>query len=294
MKDLALLIQAISSLLWPILSFVALYLFREQLITILSRLKKGKFLGQEIELNETLEKLQHAAQDAAHEVANTPSPIQSEQTKTQDSDISQRIISEAAISPKAALISLASELERLGLEVLSTTGRLQGRNNVPISSAINEIHLTGSLPSHIPSSLKYFLEVRHRLIHRGEGSADDVLRAIDSGLSILKALQAIPRERSIIHTPLIKLYSDQTLTNPLKNIHGVLLETHSPGGTSKRLGVYPTKKNDYIKGKQVSWEWNTSSIFGQAWYRDIDSDESQIAWHSSAEFIGRHIDEIMK
>jgi hypothetical protein len=57
MKDVAALIQAISSLLWPILVLVVVLIFRSQIGEVLGqfrRMKRGKFFGQEIELSETL------------------------------------------------------------------------------------------------------------------------------------------------------------------------------------------------------------------------------------------------
>jgi hypothetical protein len=57
MKDVAALIQAISSLLWPILALAVVLIFRSQIGEVLGqfkRMKKGKFFGQEIELSEKL------------------------------------------------------------------------------------------------------------------------------------------------------------------------------------------------------------------------------------------------
>lgn len=57
MKDVAALIQAISSLLWPILVFLVVIVFRNQIEEVLGQFKrmtKGKFFGQEIELSEAI------------------------------------------------------------------------------------------------------------------------------------------------------------------------------------------------------------------------------------------------
>ena len=295
MQEFATLLQALAALLWPAFAFTALLLFRKQIADLLTRLRKGKLLGQEIELNESLEKLQQAAQGAQVEVAALPQPTtppKSEAEVIQDQNIAQRIISEATISPKAALISLAAELEKLAREVLATTGHLRGRRFVPIQQAIAEVHQTYGLAAHVPSSLQHFWDIRNRLIHKGEGTDEDILRAIDSGLSILRALQAMPREVNVVYEPNVPLFSDEGLTLPFPNVHGVLLETHSPGGVSKAFRIYPTSQEHFRKGKQVSWEWNMSLVVGPAWYKDPSSGEATQAWLSSAEFIGRHLDEL--
>ena len=295
MQALATLLQAIASLLWPLLGFTALFLFRKQIADVVSRLKKGKLLGQEIELNESLDKLQRAAETVQTEVAALPqsaAPQNQTEAATADQDIARRIVSEASRSPKAALISLATEIERMAREVLATTGLLKGRRLVPIQQAVSEVHETYGLPSHVPSSLHHFWDVRNRLIHKGEGSDDDLLRAIDSGLSILRALQAMPRESNFIFDPKVDIYSDPELTKPIEGVYGVLLETHSPGGVSKSYRIFPSSKTHFVKGKQVSWEWNMGLVVGSAWYRDLKTKASAVAWSSSAEFVGRHLDEL--
>lgn len=295
MQEFATLLQALAALLWPAFAFTALFMFRKQFADLLARLKKGKLLGQEIELSESLDKLQQAAQGVQIEVAALPQPSPPPKTEAetiQDQTIAQRIISEAGISPKAALISLAVELEKLAREVLATTGHLRGRRFVPIQQAISEVHQVYGLAAHVPSSLHHFWDVRNRLIHNGEGTDENILRAIDSGLAILRALQAMPREVNIVHDPNVPVFSDQALTLPVTNVHGVLLETHSPGGASKTFRIYPSSQNHFAKGKQVSWEWNMSLIVGPAWYRDPATGESKEAWSSSAEFVGRHLDEL--
>lgn len=295
MQALATLLQAISSLLWPLLGFTALFLFRKQIADVVSRLKKGKLLGQEIELNESLDKLQRAAETVQTELAALPhgvAPQGQTDAATTDQDIARRIVSEASRSPKAALISLATEIERMAREVLATTGLLKGRRLVSIKQAVSEVHETYGLPSHVPSSLHQFWDVRNRLIHKGEGSDDDLLRAIDSGLSILRALQAMPRESNFVFELKVNVYSDPELINLIEHVHGVLLETHSPGGVSKSYRIFPSSKTYFIKGKQVSWEWNMALVVGPSWYRDLKTQESTQAWVSSAEFVGRHLDEL--
>jgi hypothetical protein len=58
MTEFATLIQAIATLLWPLFAFTVLLIFRTQIGDALGqirRMRKGKFLGQEIELRDMLE-----------------------------------------------------------------------------------------------------------------------------------------------------------------------------------------------------------------------------------------------
>lgn len=294
MQQIAVLLQAIASILWPGFAFTVLFVFRKEISDLTSRLKKGKLLGQEIELNESLDKLQSAAESVQTEVAalttSEAAPPKRLESAAIEHDISRRIIDEASRSPKAALMSLASEIEKLAIEVLATTGHLKSRKFIPIQQAINE--LNHGLPSHVPSSLQHFWDVRNRLIHKGEGSDEEFLRAIDSGLSILRALQAIPRELNFVFETDVEVYSDEQLTKPIKGVKAIILETHSPGGVSKTLRIFPTSQSYFKKGKQVSWEWSFGLVTGQAWYRHIKTGAPTLAWSSSAEFVGRHLDEL--
>jgi Na+-transporting methylmalonyl-CoA/oxaloacetate decarboxylase beta subunit len=49
-KDIADLISATASLLWPVIAFTVISWFRPELRALIARIRRGKFLGQEIEL----------------------------------------------------------------------------------------------------------------------------------------------------------------------------------------------------------------------------------------------------
>lgn len=293
MNKFAALLQAIASLLWPLFAFTALFVFRSQIADLASRLKKGKLLGQEIELNESLKRLDLSAMSVEREVAALPAPateVSTLEAQMEEANTVRTIVAEAARSPKVALILLASELEKLAREILATTGHLQSRRYIPVTRAIAELDQKFGLPKHIPSSLKSFWEARNRLIHGGEGTDEDILRAVDSGLTILKALQAMPRETNVVYDPAAVVYGDPELTTPMSNVWGVILETLAPGGTSKSLRIFPTTRMHFKKGHRVAWEWNMETVFGQAWYKDPKTGQSREAWSSAAEFVGRHLD----
>jgi hypothetical protein len=190
MKETAELISAVASLLWPLFAFTSLFLFKKQISDLVGRIKRVKLLGQEIELSESLNKLEESAMAVAKEVAALPVPA-SENVPTESTDDGQikLILQEAARSPKAALILLASYIERETRQLLASIGHLKGQRYLPLSIAIDILSRQfGGLPGHVPSSLKFFLDARNRLVHGGEADSEEILRAIDSGITILKAL----------------------------------------------------------------------------------------------------------
>lgn len=294
MSEIAALLQAIAAILWPVFAFVALFVFKPQITEIARRLKRGKLLGQEIELNESLNHLRESAVLVERGVAALPLPAVMPSTTdilTADT-VQRRITSEAARSPHGALLMLAGELEILTRQILASTGRMQNREHVPFSSAIAELHHEFELPDQVHVALEVFRSVRNRLLHEGRGTDEDILRAIDSGLTILKALQAIPREVNVVFDPGVPVYRDSALQSPMDAVRGVMLETLAPDGVTKSLRIFPTTRTHFQKGRQVAWEWNMQVSWGEAWYRHPVSGEVAQAWGAAAEFIGRHIDEV--
>jgi hypothetical protein len=256
-------------------------------------LRKGKLFGQEIELNESLTKLELSATAAQTEVAALPASTfgTSPRMTSEEVDPIDRVLNLAAQSPKAALLVLASELEREVRRMLATMGLLQGRRVVPIRQALAELDRYG-LPKHVPSSLRLFWDVRSRLVHGHDASEGDILSAIDSGIAILRALNAIPHEVNVVHHPGVAIYSDAECTRLVPDAKGVILETTSPGGASRTLRIYPSTRTHFSKGTRVAWEWSDERTFGRTWYKHPDSGHVAVAWDSSMEFVGRNLDDL--
>jgi hypothetical protein len=296
-KDLAELLTAIGSFLWPILAFTVFLAHRNEFRTLIRRIRKGKLLGQEIELGDSLDKLENSAKAAIIEVTAVPEtrpelpPRSAVEVEREDTSV-QKILEEAAKSPKAALLFLASEIERELRRLLASTGWHHGERVVGLKQGFDILSRTEALPPHVASSVRLFSDMRNRLVHGADATDDDVLRAIDSGVTILKALRAIPHEVNIVHHPGVEIYSDPEASQPIKGARGVILETTSPGGASKQLRILPSTRTHFEKGRRVAWEWSDAHSFGPAWYRDPATNEIKQAWHGSMEFTGRHLDEV--
>jgi hypothetical protein len=295
MTAIAELIKSVAALLWPILGFVILWLFRIEISEILRRLshlRKGKLLGTEIKLSEELDELQRSASKAEQEATALPLSPSANATESFTTRREEELLSNIAKSPKAALILLAAEIERRIRLILMTTGWEKNIKPAPLSKAIDSLRSQGSLPEHVSGSIKLFLDVRNKIVHGHTATDDDILRAIDSGFTVLKAIDSIPVEKNVVHHPGITVYSDPLCEQPLPNTKGIILEVTSPGGTAKSLRIFPTTKTNFIVGEQVTWEWSLDKSWGSAWYRDPATNEIKHAWVSAAEFIGRHLNDI--
>lgn len=297
MSEFSELLKAIASLLWPIFAFVALLIFKTQIADAISRIKKGKLLGQEIELSESLVKLQQKASELSVEVASLPVAEAAtegiEKQQQQSETVIRSIVHEAARSPKAALILLATEIEREARQVMASVGLLKGRRHVPFSQALAELDKQyGGLSGHVSNGIKHFWDIRNQLIHGEHADESNILSAIDSGVTILRALQALPRETNVVYHPGVKVYSDADCKNEIPNAKGVILETSSPSGAKTFFRIFPTTKTHFQKGKRVAWEWSNERTWADAWYRDPDTNQIKLAWNSAMEFVGRNLDEV--
>lgn len=291
MDDLASLLTALAALAWPAVVFWALREFRQEIHEILPRIRKGKLLGQEVELSTQVKEL-HAKviEAAATSVAVAPEPVRIIRPASEPpADVVGIVLAEAARDPIVALLRLDDEIRKSALEIMAVQGMLGGRRNVPLEQALSEIQNWGALPHNVPSSVRLFRDVRNRLVHGSGAKAADIRSALDSGITILRTLQAIPRETHVVADPDVPIFSDQKLTKRITGARGLLLLNTSPGGAATYKSIYPTTRTDYRIGEPVGWEWNDAKVFDQAWYRNPDTAAVAEAWTKSMEFVGRHL-----
>ncbi len=295
MAEVSALLKAFAALLWPILGFVALWMFRQDIRQAFGRLKKGKIFGQEFELDENLQKLETSIAVAEKETVLLP-PLEisdniAESLEYSGNNIIDNILKQAAVAPRVSLIMLSAEIDKQARRSLAARGLLRDRRNLQVSQALTELVPYG-FPTHMAGSFNLFREIRNKIIHGGAANDDDIVRAIDSGIIILKTLNELPREISTIYHPGVIFFSDEKCIAPVLDAKGVIIETKSLDDARKSYRIFPTTKSYFQKGKEVSWEWNMHHIWGPSWYKDPDSSEIKPAWRESAEFIGRHLDEI--
>lgn len=290
------LISALAALTWPLLALAFLLLFKSEIQNLLNRLshlKKGKLLGQEIELDNELDKLEVAAEKAQEEALVAIPPVRAkESSEPVPPTTENRVIEESAKSPKAALLLISAELDQKLRRLLAATGWHQNIPTTPFLTAIDRLVDQGSLPEHVRETFKLFREIRNKIVHGHQASDEDIFRAIDSGLVLLKAIDAIPAETNVVYKSDVDLFHDQNCTQLIADAKGLILETTSPGQTKKAFRIFPTTRTHFEKGKRVAWEWNFEKIWGKAWYKDPISESVKSAWDSAAEFIGRHLDDV--
>lgn len=296
MEPLTKLISALAQILWPALGFTTLLIFKEEIADILRRIKKGKMLGQEIELSGPLEELRAYA-ETVKETADklpfpNPEPTINTLAETEKDEIKQ-VLDEATRSPKIALITLSGHIEIAARKALASLGHWNSsRKYFSPLEAIEKINdKTGGLPRHVISSMKLFMEIRNKLVHMREAPEEDIISALDSGIIILRSLKALPVQTSTVLYTDVPIFHDAECEYRSGGL-GVILESVSPGGVRKTKVIFPTLRDWFKPGQTVSWEWDLQNVWQETWYVDPDTGEKKQGWASSGEFVGRSLDSI--
>jgi len=245
-------------------------------------------------LKAKLKGLSKTVTQAEQEIPPATEPIMISKTKTYSTDqITEQILQEASSSPRAALIHLGVIIERQTRLLLAKTNWIKPSPHLNFSAIISYLEERKFVSVNLTSSLRMFWDVRNDLVHSSEDQNDeDILRAIDIGLTILKMIDGIPHERNVVYHPGVDVFEDEECKIKRPNILGVILDTTSPGGAIKQKRIFPTTRS-YKKSQELSWEWNFDIILGESWYREPDTKEIKSAWGSSAEFIGRPLEEVV-
>jgi hypothetical protein len=206
-KELADLISAFASLMWPIVALAIVSWFRPELRAILSRIRKGKFLGQEIELAELEAKTEAAEATSSMIVSATGSAAgtgsaTAEGVGVETARISagavqdeiDEVLREATRSPRLGLMLLSTKIERAARELAAADTRLPGfAGPRSLTILVRQLVAGERLPQEAAEALYLFTRVRNRIVHGDDADDEEVARAIDSGTRLLRLLLSRPR-----------------------------------------------------------------------------------------------------
>lgn len=289
-------IRAVASLLWPLLSFCLVFVFRNEFRNLIDRIKKAKFGPNEIELDRRVENLHQSSRRIVPEILGPRSehggagPSSFEQVDIDHSI--QRIYEYASKSPRVALLLLSGGIKSEASDLLASTGKWTKPRHSSFSEFIRRLDDHYGLPVFVQDSLLSFEQALDEIMN-GDSIGDEkiLLRAVDSGVTIYRALHALPRDQYLVHHEGVPLFSDQECRHEMPDVKGVILEVKSRGGLIRRE-IVPSTERHFRKGKQVSWDWNVDNVFPGAWYQDPESGEKKRAWRQEmVEFVGRNIEE---
>ena len=246
-------------------------------------------------MDKSLDLLESLTEKAASETPTIVVPageFPTTSTEPPKEEAVERVLSELARSPKAALLILGAEIERELRQLLWSSGWIQGIGKATITRSVEHLVKLGVVPPNLGSSVSVFLDVRNKLLHGFGVTDDEVLRAVDVGITILRTVLAIPLEVHRVYRPGVEVYEDQEGARVRVGVKALILQSTSPGRSGVTLRAHPTTRTSYEVGQRVSWEWNMNLVVGESWFRHPDTGKIEPAWFQSAEFVGRNLDDM--
>lgn len=287
------LIRAVAELAkalqWPLVALIISLFFRGDIRKLLGRVRRGKMLGAEVELGDALDKLEAGtAKDAPQVPPAIPEhriPEEADLDRAEPEDAEQFVLRQAAISPRAALMLLSADIERELRELLTSRGQMPGYSYTSPREAIAVLFELGEVSPDTVANVSQFWKVRNLIIHGREGEEGDILRAIDSGLVILRTLKALPRRVVKVIHPDLTVYSDSDGKQPTDGTWGVMVETTNPLSPDRKpvRSVLPSFHPYLRPGGQVYVVRLVGQRLPAAWFRHPETGNMEKAWDEGIE-----------
>jgi hypothetical protein len=278
-NELSDLIRALAALAWPAVAAFFLYLFRSDIGALISRIREGRIPGGfEFKLDKALETTREAADTLQPEPEAREEP-----PALPDDPVIEAALREAALSPRAALMSLSATIERRAREVIAST-RTDAAFGEPFHRQIELLDLSPPLRE----AAQEFRQVRNRVVHGHNSTDEDALRAIDLGIELLRGIESIPHQVHYVQETGLDCFVDEE-GRQLHDFKAVLLRSENPAGEGPaEEHAYPTTEPErFPKGEPVTWEWGIGGrVFPETWYRHPDG-SIQYGWTEALEFRGR-------
>jgi hypothetical protein len=209
-KELSDLISAFASLIWALVPIAILISFSQEIRVILSRIRKGKFLGQEIELEELHEKTVAAEVRAELPMISGEVPASLGELRLEASgkvgvdtaqDAVQEVLRQASGSPRLALMLLSTRMDGVIRDRAAETGLVSVHGAKLRTVAIRGLVQAEEISPEDADAINLFYEVRNRVLHGQNARDDQVASAVDSGTRLLRLLLSRPRPSQENTTP---------------------------------------------------------------------------------------------
>lgn len=281
--------------MWPIVVFAIVLVFRADISSLLKRIRKGKVLGQEVELDPEVKEFKKTVEEAGEEIPVLPKDEEeSEQAVLEFDRDTKEVLDAASVNPELGIMKLSSLLEREIRALAASRGILEKTMRISFLGLFDSLVSAGLLPKHTSESIRTFWRLRNEIVHgKKVEPARNTVIFLDVGLNLLETVRSIPRQTITVYKKGIELFADSDCSETIADATGVILKITSDDGIKTRFQIFPTTKSNYYReGQEVSWEWDLSKVWDSAWYIDPDTNEKQAAWGSSGEFTGRHLEDI--
>lgn len=181
------LISSLAEASWPIAVVFLVLRFESEIRNIFKRIKKGKFFGQEFELE--IDEFQNITEQAFEKLEVKPNKHQVSNSKALDKDI-EEIMKVTAIKSELGVVALTPLLER---EIRTLAESFEIPSCLSIRKLCELLVSKGHVPEQIIKSINLFFDLRNKIIH-GHSKIEkpnDIIRVLDIGLQLFKIIRTI-------------------------------------------------------------------------------------------------------
>lgn len=289
-------LKAIGAVAWPLVVVVIAWIFRSELQGLIGRLSSAEVLGNKFTMEPQLDALENKAAQAS--VENVPEiaaeevpqggdvPVAAAEGESEVDEFIADVLEEAGRNPKLGLMLLSMGLDRLSRRIAKAR---QTPNQSSISHVVRELQPT--LPVNITAALEDFRAIRNKIVHGMSATQNDIIRAIDSGIMIYRALSNVSLPLFKVITPHVELYQDPAGQRKFPFHHGVEVKNLNDDSSELPL-IYPTRLH-FSEGDLIVPAWNMNTVLREIYYRKADTGEIVLQWTESAEFAGEVIEQLV-
>lgn len=178
---------------WPIVALVLSLIFKDQIRTILLRVRRGKLFGQEFDLSEVLHSAKEDVDASARDASNSstaPTDDDAESSERTTDAIIRQILEVSSLSPRAGVMLVGAEIEQF-VRWLATSAGYEVRPYASIREIGRVMVNQGRITQSTLRSLESFWKIRNRIVHDFAGEDRENLAAVDIGISLLRQIRQL-------------------------------------------------------------------------------------------------------
>lgn len=172
--------------------------------------------------------------------------------------IISEILDETAVSPTAALIRLANALENELRALLAQTG-VSGVRRMSVNKMISVGERQNVLPTEVGASMRLFWSLHNDIVHGSARPREaEMLRAVDSGVKVLRLLGSVPRARHYVLQANLPVFGNREQTETVQRWSALVLLSRQ-SEFEQHQHVFLTRRTDYRAGQPVGYAFDLES-----------------------------------
>lgn len=283
----------IPEILWPVVFILALFLLTRVVPAISKKLRERAASKKMSEFHFDMRLLEETLMIAREELGDAEEIDRDNlQVLFGTAPDAGEILETVPLDPELGIIKLIGLLDKETRRFADAVGGLEHRRLLADRGPMKTLVEKRYLPKPVARSIEVFTSLSNKVVRREIAThPPDVQRVLEMGLVLFDTVRSLHDVANRVYKVDVDLFSDPACRNVIADVKGVIIEKVGPQGRRMDARILPTSKRGYyLEGKRVSWAWNVERLHSTAYYVEPDTGEKGMAWESSAEFSGKHLD----